>query len=210
MLDCLKSCESMIERSVLDKDADKSAIELFQYLADLHRKVDGQFSPNVDAVAAKISDEAAEKLLAMQESYDAVSYDLFKDEPNYGSPFLKKCISLLLQVIQCVTSTDGIVEQLKKKSEFNEDGVQRPLLNSEGDVTFEDMGDQVTYPKALIKELRVFLDTVFGVEYLRQSRNDHINRNVFHLFGYKIMLYLMKVTLQMTRMNVKAIRAGRN
>ncbi len=210
LLDRLKSCEGMIEKLVLDKDADKSAIELFQYLADLHRNVDGLFSPNVDAAAAKISDEATEKLLAMHESYDAVSYDLFKDEPNYGSPFLKKCISLLLQVIQCVTSTDGIVEQLKKKSEFNEDGVQRPLLNSEGDVTFEDMGDQVIYPKALIKELRVFLDTVFGVEYLRQSRNDHINRNVFHLYGYKIMLYLMKVTLQMTRMNVKAIRAGRN
>lgn len=210
LLDYLKSCESMIEQSVLDKDTDKSAVELFQDLANLHKRLVGQFSSNVDAAAMKVSDAAREKLLAMQESYDAVSYDLFKDEPNYDSPFLKKCISLLLQVIQCVTSTKGVVEQLKKKSEFNEEGVQRPLLNREGDVTFEDKGDQVIYPKALVKELRVFLDTVFGMEYLRKSIIDRVNRNVFHLYGYKIMLYLMKVTLQMTRMDVKAIRAGRN
>lgn len=209
LLDYLKSCESMIEQSVLDKDTDKSAVDFFQDLVNLHKRLVGQFSPNVDAAAMKISEAAKGKLLAMQESYDAVSYDLFKDEPNYGSPFLKKCISLLLQVIQCVTSTKGVVEQLKKKSEFNEEGVQRPLLNSEGDVTFEDMGDQVTYPKALIKELRVFLDTVFGMEYLRKSRIDRVNRNVFHLYGYKIMLYLMKVTLQMTRLDLKAIRDGR-
>ena len=210
LLDYLKSCESMIERSILDKDTDKSAVELFQNLANLHKRLVGRFSPNVDAVAAKVSDAAKGKLLAMQESYDAVSYDLFKDEPNYDSPFLKKCISLLLQVIQRVTSTDGIVEQLRKKSKFNEEGVQRPLLNREGDVTFEDMGDQVTYPKPLKKELRIFLDTVFGMEYLRQSRIDSVNRNVFHLYGYKIMLYLMKVTLQMTRMDLKAVYDGRN
>ncbi|SOE80081.1 hypothetical protein SAMN05720781_3244 [Fibrobacter sp. UWT3] len=210
LLDYLKSCESMIERSVLDKDTDKSAVELFQDLANLHKRLVGRFSPNVDAAAMKVSDAAKGKLLAMQESYDAVSYDLFKNEPDYGSPFLKKCISLLLQVIQCVTSTAGVVDQLKKKSEFNEEGVQRPLLNREGDVTFEDMGDQVTYPKALVKELRAFLDTVFGMEYLRQSENDRINRNVFHLYGYKIMLYLMKVTLQMTRMDLKAVYGGRN
>ena len=210
LLDYLKSCESMVERSVLDKDTDKSAVELFQDLANLHKRLVGRFSPNVDAAAMKVSDAAKGKLLAMQESYDAVSYDLFKNEPDYGSPFLKKCISLLLQVIQCVTSTAGVVDQLKKKSEFNEEGVQRPLLNREGDVTFEDMGDQVTYPKALVKELRVFLDTVFGMEYLRQSENDRINRNVFHLYGYKIMLYLMKVTLQMTRMDLKAVRDGRS
>jgi hypothetical protein len=210
LLDYLKSCESMIEQSVLDKDTDKSAVELFQDLANLHKRLVGKFSSNVDAAAMKVSDAAREKLLAMQESYDAVSYDLFKDEPNYDSPFLKKCISLLLQVIQCVTSTKGVVEQLKKESEFNVEGVQRPLLNREGDVTFEDKGDQVIYPKALVKELRVFLDTVFGMEYLRKSIIDRVNRNVFHLYGYKIMLYLMKVTLQMTRMDVKAIRAGRN
>ena len=64
--------------------------------------------------------------------------------------------------------------------------------------------------QALVKELRVFLDTVFGMEYLRQSENDRINRNVFHLYGYKIMLYLMKVTLQMTRMDLKAVRDGRS
>lgn len=210
LLDYLKSCESMIESSVLDKDTGKSAVELFQDLANLHKRLVGRFSLNVDAAAMKISEAAKGKLLAMQESYDAVSYDLFKDEPDNGSPFLKKCISLLLQVIQCVTSTAGVVDQLKKKSEFNEEGVQRPLLNREGDVTFEDMGDQVTYPKALVKELRVFLDTVFGMEYLRQSENDRINRNVFHLYGYKIMLYLMKVTLQMTRMDLKAVYGGRN
>lgn len=210
LLDVLKFYESEIEKATLDKDSKDYIVETFQYLADLHKSLEGQFSPNVDAAAMKVSEAAKGKLLAMQESYDAVSYDLFKDEPTYGTPFLKKCISLLLQVIQCVTSTAGVVDQLKKKSEFNEEGVQRPLLNREGDVTFEDMGDRVFYPKALVKELRVFLDTVFGMEYLRQSENDRINRNVFHLYGYKIMLYLMKVTLQMTRMDLKAVRDGRS
>jgi hypothetical protein len=99
---------------------------------------------------------------------------------------------------------------LKKKSEFNEEGVQRPLLNSEGDVTLENIEEKVIYPEALTKELRIFLDTVFGMEHLRQSENDSINRSVFHLYGYKIMLYLMKVTLQMTRMDLKAIHSGQN
>lgn len=210
LLDVLKFYESEIEKATLDKDSDDYIVETFQYLADLHKSLEGQFSPNVDAAAAKVSETAWAKILARQKSYDAVSYDLFKNEPNYRQPFLKMCISLLLQVIHCVTSTDGVVERLRKKSEFNEEGVQRPLLNRKGDVTFEDMGDQVTYPEDLIKELRVFLDTVFGMEYLRQSRIDSVNRNVFHLYGYKIMLYLMKVTLQMTRMDVEAVRGGRS
>ncbi|MBR2210535.1 MAG: hypothetical protein IJ896_03545 [Fibrobacter sp.] len=210
LLDGLKSYESMIEKSTLNKDSSKPAIELFKFLADIHKKLEGKFSPNVDTAAVKVSNAARAKILAMQESYDAVSYDLFKNEPTYESPFLKKCISLLLQVIQCVTSTKGVVDLLKKKSEFNEEGVQRPLLNSEGDVTLENIEEKVIYPEALTKELRIFLDTVFGMEHLRQSENDSINRSVFHLYGYKIMLYLMKVTLQMTRMDLKAIHSGQN
>ena len=207
LLDCLKYYESEIEKFNLDKDSDDYIVETFQFLAGLHKRMEGQFSPNVDAAAAKVSEAARKKILAMQKSYDAVSYDLFKNEPDYGSPFLKVCIYLLLQVIQCVTSTEGVVDQLKKKSEFNEDGKQRPLLNSEGDVTFEGMGENVVYPEDLVKKLRNFLDTVFGMENLRRSKDDLINRNVFHLYGYKIMLYLMKVTLQMTRLDQKALYA---
>ena len=210
ILDGLKYYESEIEKFNLDKDCEDYIVETFQYLADLHGKLEGQFSPNVDAAAAKVSEAAREKILAMQKSYDAVSYDLFKNESHYGSPFLKECIYLLLQVIQCVTSTDGIADQLKKKSEFNEEGKRRPLLNRDGDVTFEGMGEKVVYPDDLVEKLRNFLDTVFGMENLRRSKEDCINRNVFHLYGYKIMLYLMKVTLQMTRMDLKAIYVGWN
>jgi len=207
LLNTLKFYESRIEKLTLDKDSEGYIVEIFQYLADLHGKLEGQFSPNVEVAAAKVSETAREKILAMQKSYDAVSYDLFKNEPDYGSPFLKECIYLLLQVIQCVTSTDGVVDRLKEKSEFNEEGKQRPLLNSEGDVTFEGMGENVVYPDDLVKKLRNFLDTVFGMENLRQSKDDRINRNVFHLYGYKIMLYLMKVTLQMTRLDLRALHA---
>ena len=207
LLDGLKCYESEIEKINLDKDCDDYIVETFQYLADLHKRLEGRFSPNVDTAAAKVSNAAREKILAMQKSYDAVSYDLFKNEPDYGSPFLKECIYLLLQVIQCVTTTEGIVDELKKKSEFNEEGERMPLLNSEGDVTFEGMGENVDYPDDLVKKLRNFLDTVFGMENLRQSKDDRINRNVFHLYGYKIMLYLMKVTLQMTRLDLKALHA---
>lgn len=187
----------------LDKDSDAPTVEMFKYLAGLRLKVKGKFSSNVETIATKVSDIAETKIATMQASYDAVSYDLFKKEPNYGSPFLKKCISLLLQVIQCVTSVEGVVDELKKHSEFNESGEQRPLLTAGGDVTFEGKRDKVEYPNSLKSELRLFLDTIFGVENLRQSEEDPINRNVFHLYGHKIMLYLMKVTLQMSRLDVR-------
>lgn len=202
VLDCLKYCESCVEKNSLDKDSRKDDVELFLYFENLYEKVKGKFSPNVDTAAAKVRESAKAKIMAMQESYDAVSYDLFKEESDYGSPFLKQCISLLLQVIQCVTSTSGVVDELKKPSEFNKCGEQRPLLNQYGDVTFEGLKNKVQYSDSLKKELRIFLDTVFGMENLRQSKNDHINRDVFHLYGHKIMLYLMKVTLQMTRLNL--------
>jgi hypothetical protein len=92
LLDGLKSYESMIEKSTLNKDSSKPAIELFKFLADIHKKLEGKFSPNVDTAAVKVSNAARAKILAMQESYVAVSYDLFKNEPTYESPFLKKCI----------------------------------------------------------------------------------------------------------------------
>lgn len=203
LLDNLKFYEGYVNSGDLDKDSDAPTVELFKYLAGLRQKVKGKFSSNVETIAAKVSDIAETKIAAMQASYDAVSYDLFKKEPDYGSPFLRKCISLLLQVIQCVTSVEGVVDELKKHSEFNESGEQRPLLTAGGDVTFEGKRDKVEYPNSLKRELRLFLDTVFGVESLRQSEKDPINRNVFHLYGHKIMLYLMKVTLQMTRLDVR-------
>lgn len=202
LLDNLKFYEGYVNSGDLDKDSDAPTVELFKYLAGLGQKVKGEFSSNVETIASKVSDIAEAKIAAMQASYDAVSYDLFKKEPDYGSPFLRKCISLLLQVIQCVTSVEGVVDELKKHSEFNEYGEQRPLLTAGGDVTFEGKRDKVEYPNSLKRELRLFLDTVFGVESLRQSEKDPINRNVFHLYGHKIMLYLMKVTLQMTRLDV--------
>jgi hypothetical protein len=205
LLDNLKFYEGYVNSGNLDKDSDAPTIEMFKYLAGLKQKVKGKFSSNVETAAVKVSDIAESKIEAMRSSYDAVSYDLFKNEPNYGSPFLKKCISLLLQVIQCVTSVEGVVDELKKPSEFNESGEQRPLLTAAGDVTFEGKRDEVEYPESLKKELRLFLDTVFGVESLRQSEKDPINRNVFHLYGHKIMLYLMKVTLQMTRLDVREL-----
>lgn len=205
LLDNLKFYEGYVNSGNLDKDSDAPTIEMFKYLAGLKQKVKGKFSSNVETAAAKVSDIAESKIEAMRASYDAVSYDLFKNEPNYGSPFLKKCISLLLQVIQCVTSVEGVVDELKKRSEFNESGEQRPLLTAAGDVTFEGKRNQVEYPESLKKELRLFLDTVFGVESLRQSEKDPINRNIFHLYGHKIMLYLMKVTLQMTRLDVREL-----
>lgn len=205
LLDNLKFYEGYVNSGNLDKDSDAPTIEMFKYLAGLKQKVKGKFSSNVETAAAKVSDIAESKIEAMRSSYDAVSYDLFKNEPNYGSPFLKKCISLLLQVIQCVTSVEGVVDELKKPSEFNESGEQRPLLTAAGDVTFEGKRDKVEYPNSLKRELRLFLDTVFGVESLRQSEKDPINRNVFHLYGHKIMLYLMKVTLQMTRLDVREL-----
>lgn len=203
LLDNLKFYEGYVNSGDLDKDSDAPTVELFKYLAGLRQKVKGKFSSNVETIAAKVSDIAEEKIAAMQAFYDAVSYDLFKKEPDYGSPFLRKCISLLLQVIQRVTSVEGVVDELKKHSEFNEYGEQRPLLTAGGDVTFEGKRDKVEYPNSLKRELRLFLDTVFGVESLRQSEKDPINRNVFHLYGHKIMLYLMKVTLQMTRLDVR-------
>ena len=203
LLDNLKFYESYVNSGDLDKDSDAPTVELFKYLAGLRQKVKGKFSSNVETIAAKVSDIAETKIATMQASYDAVSYDLFKKEPDYGSPFLKKCISLLLQVIQCVTSVEGVVDELKKHSEFNEYGEQRSLLTAGGDVTFEGKRDKVEYPNSLKRELRLFLDTVFGVESLRQSEKDPINRNVFHLYGHKIMLYLMKVTLQLTRLDVR-------
>ena len=203
LLDNLKFYEGYVNSGDLDKDSDVPTVEMFKYLAELKHKVKGKFSSNVETIAAKVSDIAEAKIAAMQASYDAVSYDLFKKEPDYGSPFLRKCISLLLQVIQCVTSVEGVVDELKKHSEFNESGEQRPLLTAGGDVTFEGERDKVEYPNSLKSELRLFLDTVFGVESLRQSEKDPINRNVFHLYGHKIMLYLMKVTLQMTRLDVR-------
>lgn len=203
LLDNLKFYEGYVNSGDLDKDSDAPTVEMFKYLAGLKQKVKGKFSSNVETIAAKVSDIAEAKIATMQASYDAVSYDLFKKEPDYGSPFLKKCISLLLQVIQCVTSVEGVVDELKKHSEFNESGEQRPLLTAGGDVTFEGKRDKVEYRNSLKSELRLFLDTVFGVESLRQSEKDPINRNVFQLYGYKIMLYLMKVTLQMTRLDVR-------
>ena len=203
LLDNLKFYEGYVNSGDLDKDSDVPTVEMFKYLAGLRQKMKGKFSSNVETIAAKVSDIAEAKIAAMQASYDAVSYDLFKKEPDYGSPFLRKCISLLLQVIQCVTSVEGVVDELKKHSEFNESGEQRPLLTAGGDVTFEGESDKVEYPNSLKSELRLFLDTVFGVESLRQSEKDPINRNVFHLYGHKIMLYLMKVTLQMTRLDVR-------
>lgn len=203
LLDNLKFYEGYVNSGDLDKDSDAPTVELFKYLAGLRQKVKGKFSSNVETIAAKVSDIAETKIATMQASYDAVSYDLFKKEPDYGSPFLRKCISLLLQVIQCVTSVEGVVDELKKHSEFNESGEQRPLLTAGGDVTFEGKRDKVEYPNSLKRELRLFLDTVFGVESLRQSEKDPINRNIFHLYGHKIMLYLMKVTLQMTRLDVR-------
>ena len=203
LLDNLKFYEGYVNSEDLDKDSDAPTVEMFKYLAGLRQKVKGKFSSNVETIAAKVSDIAEAKIAAMQASYDAVSYDLFKKEPDYGSPFLRKCISLLLQVIQCVTSVEGVVDELKKHSEFNESGEQRPLLTAGGDVTFEGKRDKVEYPNSLKRDLRLFLDTVFGVESLRQSEKDPINRNVFHLYGHKIMLYLMKVTLQMTRLDVR-------
>lgn len=203
VLDNLKFYEGYVNSEDLDKDSDAPTVEMFKYLAGLRLKVKGKFSSNVETIATKVSDIAETKIATMQASYDAVSYDLFKKEPNYGSPFLKKCISLLLQVIQCVTSVEGVVDELKKHSEFNESGEQRPLLTAGGDVTFEGKRDKVEYPNSLKSELRLFLDTIFGVENLRQSEEDPINRNVFHLYGHKIMLYLMKVTLQMTRLDVR-------
>jgi hypothetical protein len=159
----------------------------------------------VIAKAKRVSQIASEKLSALQGSYDAVSYDLFKNEPNYGSPFLKKCISLLLQVIQAVTSVEGVVDELKKHTEFYDGSEQRPLLTAVGDVTFEGKRDEVEYSESLKRELRDFLDTVYGMSNLRRSRTDAINRNVFHLYGHKIMLYLTKVTLQMTRLDVQEL-----
>ena len=203
LLDNLKFYEGYVNSEDLDKDSDAPTVEMFKYLAGLRQKVKGKFSSNVETIAAKVSDIAEAKIADMQAPYDAVSYDLFKKEPDYGSPFLRKCISLLLQVIQCVTSVEGVVDELKKHSEFNESGEQRPLLTAGGDVTFEGKRDKVEYPNSLKRDLRLFLDTVFGVESLRQSEKDPINRNVFHLYGHKIMLYLMKVTLQMTRLDVR-------
>jgi|GEM_PF-1115186 len=203
LLNNLKFYEGYVNSEDLDKDSDAPTVEMFKYLAGLRLKVKGKFSSNVETIATKVSDIAETKIATMQASYDAVSYDLFKKEPDYGSPFLKKCISLLLQVIQCVTSVEGVVDELKKHSEFNESGEQRPLLTAGGDVTFEGKRDKVEYPNSLKSELRLFLDTIFGVENLRQSEEDPINRNVFHLYGHKIMLYLMKVTLQMTRLDVR-------
>lgn len=205
LLDVLKFLERCAEDNSLDKDCSKEEVEFFRYLADLPRKVKRTFSANVSVKAKGISQIASEKLNAMQGSYDAVSYDLFKNEPNYGSPFLKKCISLLLQVIQAVTSVEGVVDELKKPTDFYDGSEQRPLLTAKGDVTFEGKRKEVKYSESLKRALRDFLDTVYGMSNLRQSKQDAITRNVFHLYGHKIMLYLTKVTLQMTRLNVQEL-----
>ena len=205
LLDVLKFFERCAETNSLDKDCSKEEVELFHYLAGLSGKIKKTFSANVIAKAKRVSQIASEKLSALQGSYDAVSYDLFKNEPNYGSPFLKKCISLLLQVIQAVTSVEGVVDELKKPTEFYDGSEQRPLLTAVGDVTFEGKRDEVEYSESLKRELRDFLDTVYGMSNLRRSRTDAINRNVFHLYGHKIMLYLTKVTLQMTRLDVQEL-----
>ena len=205
LLNVLKFLERCAEANSLDKDCSKEEVGFFQYLAGLSKKIKRVFSANVTAQAKRVSQIASEKLKALQESYDAVSYDLFKNEPNYGSPFLKKCISLLLQVIQAVTSVEGVVDELKKPTDFYDGSEQRPLLTAVGDVTFEEKRDEVEYSESLKRELRDFLDTVYGMSNLRQSQTDTINRNVFHLYGHKIMLYLTKVTLQMTRLNVQEL-----
>ena len=205
LLDVLKFLEQCAEATNLDKDSSKEETEFLRYLADLTGKMKRTLSANVIAQAKRVSQIASEKLTALEGSYDAMSYDLFKNESDYGSPFLKKCISLLLQVIQAVTSVEGVVDELKKPTDFYDGSEQRPLLTAAGDVTFEEMRDEVEYSESLKRELRDFLDTVYGMSNLRQSEKDAINRNVFHLYGHKIMLYLTKVTLQMTRLNMQEL-----
>lgn len=225
----LQTIETNIKKYIKNKDIDKllnvlGHVEYFEIRnIELNKKTQNfekkflDFAENINELcksipnekiknlAEEISNSISKKKEKASLEYDEKSVDLFEDDDTYDSYLIKACKKHLIEAIKYCTSSTQIREKLKDKAIINEKGRLGITPDKNLSQTFK-------YPEEFKKELRVFLNSLFGVEHICTLRKkpegsinlDSLSENdieetdvsFFDLYGNQIMLYLIKVTLE--------------
>ena len=133
------------------------------------------------------------------------SVKVFEQEEIYSSFLIDESIDFLLNTIKYCTRSQKVCEELRDKVLLNNEGRLGLVLNA-------DLTKDICYPEIFKKNLRLFLNAIFGVDNICTisdqkplakcddvSYNDIVERNVhfFDQYSGLIILYLIRVTVEL-------------
>ena len=186
-----------------DTESKKNFIE---YLSKINGRIQKTFNDkSLLDLARKISTEANDiKKIWDNRTVDERSLNVFKDDKTYGLAIMEKCKALLLQTICYTTASNKVREKLKSKN--------KELLDKDGKITIglsynfrksddssNDLFNEIKYDDRFKEDARIFLDYIFGVTNVYNKTNGSHGGTLFDIYGYKIFLYLIKVTFAMNQ-----------
>ena len=153
----------------------------------------------------KIHNKVAEIRKEAANPYHKDSVKVFEQEEIYSSFLIDESIDFLLNTIKYCTRSQKVCEELRDKVLLNNEGRLGLVLNA-------DLTKDICYPEIFKKNLRLFLNAIFGVDNICTisdqkplakcddvSYNDIVERNVhfFDQYSGLIILYLIRVTVEL-------------
>lgn len=180
--------------------------KFIEYLSGIDTRVEETFNDeSLLSLARKISKEASKIISTWGDrTVDERSLNVFKDDYTYGLAIMEKCKTLLLQTICYVTASDMVKNKLKTadKELLKEDGSLTIGLSynfKNPDAQSNQLFNEIKYTDKFKEDLRIFLDYIFGVTNVYDQANGSHGGTLFDIYGYKIFLYLIKVTFAMNQ-----------
>lgn len=180
--------------------------KFIEYLSGIDTRVEETFNDeSLFSLARKISKEASKIISTWGDrTADERSLNVFKDDYTYGLAIMEKCKTLLLQTICYVTASDMAKNKLKTadKELLKEDGSLTIRLSynfKNPDAQSNQLFNEIKYTDKFKEDLRIFLDYIFGITNVYDQANESHGGTLFDIYGYKIFLYLIKVTFAMNQ-----------
>lgn len=188
---------------------DQNRYKYYKKYLDFLDKLDGKCkniqNNEMHLSIEKVYNKVAEIRKDVETPYHKDSIKIFEQDEIYSSFLINESIDFLLNTIKYCTRSQKICEELKNKVLLNSDGRLGLTLNAE-------LSKDIYYPEIFKKNLRLFLNTIFGVDNICTISDKKtfaefdnvyddviVERNVhfFDQYSSLIILYLIRVTVEL-------------
>lgn len=189
----------------IDQNRYKYYKEYLDFLDKLDGKCKNIQNNEMHLSIEKVHNKVAEIRKDVETPYHKDSIKIFEQDEIYSSFLINESIDFLLNTIKYCTRSQKICEELKNKVLLNSDGRLGLTLNAE-------LSKDIYYPEIFKKNLRLFLNTIFGVDNIctisaqkslvecdNVNYKDLVEENVhfFDQYSGLIILYLIRVTVEL-------------
>lgn len=207
--DCLNKLISDIEcRDLPCIQVDLSHSQCYEEYLSYLEKIDNESkdaqNDETRILIKKIHVKVAEIRKEFAKPYHGDSIGVFKEEKIYKSFLIEESIDFLLNTIKYCTRSPKVRGELGNKTLLNNNGRLGLTRN-------EDLSKDIFYPELFKKKLRIFLNTIFGVDNICSIPEEKVlaecdniscrnitekNIHFFDQYSSLIILYLIRVTIE--------------